>query len=331
MSAVLRSARAQQAALLVAPGQIQLCDVGVPEPAAGEVRIRLQGCGVCASSLPVWEGRPWFNYPLEAGTPGHEGWGIVDALGSGIQDLEAGDRVAFVSNHAFAQFDIAPQAAVVKLPSALDPMPFPGEPIGCAMNIFERAHIRAGMTVAIVGGGFLGALLTELATAEDCEVVVLSHREYSLQVAKRAGAAQTLSISDPHAAKQRALALTNGRGFDRVIEAAGVQMTLDIASALTAVGSRLVIAGYHQDGLRQVNMQEWNWRGIDVINAHERAIERYAEGMRAGAAAVCEGRIDPLALLTHTLPLDRLARGFELLRTRPDGFVKAIVTMEGVS
>lgn len=327
MSAVLQPRLEQQAAVLTAPGTIQLRSCDIPEPALGEIRVRLQGCGVCASSLPVWEGRPWFKYPLEPGTPGHEGWGRVDALGEGVADLDVGDRVALISNHAFAQFDVAPRTAVVKLPAALDGHPFPGEPIGCAMNIFERSDIGADHSVAIVGGGFLGALLTQLATHTGAEVVVLSHREYSLDVARSCGASHVLNSADPYQARQRALELTGGRGFDRVIECAGVQTTLDLASAITAERARLVIAGYHQDGLRQVNMQEWNWRGLDVVNAHERAIERYAAGIAAGVTAVLEGRIDPFSLLTHSLPLEQLARGFHMLSTRPHGFMKAVVTM----
>jgi threonine dehydrogenase-like Zn-dependent dehydrogenase len=328
MSAMLRPRLAQRAAVLNAPSSIAMRTCEVPGPAAGEVRVRLQGCGVCASSVPVWEGRPWFNYPLEPGTPGHEGWGVVDALGESVSDLDIGDRVALISGHAFAQFDIAPRAAVVKLPAELDDKPFPGEPIGCAMNIFERSDVRADHCVAIVGGGFLGVLLTQLATNVGAEVVALSHRDYSLQVARKAGATHVFNSRDAHDARKRALAITDGRGFDRVIECAGVQETLDLASALTAERARLVIAGYHQDGLRQVNMQEWNWRGLDVVNAHERAIERYAAGIEAGVAAVLEGRIDPFVLLTHVLPLEDLAQGFDLLTSRPDGFVKAVVTMD---
>jgi len=54
-----------------------------------------------------------------------------------------------------------------------------------------------------------------------------------------------------------------------VIEAAGQQWPLDLATELTRERGRLIIAGYHQDGPRQINMQLWNWRGLDVINAHE--------------------------------------------------------------
>ena len=75
--------------------------------------------------------------------------------------------------------------------------------------------------------------------------------------------------------------LTDGRWCERVIEAVGLQWPLDLAGELTGERGRLVIAGYHQDGPRQVNMQLWNWRGIDVINAHERDPQRYVDGMRA--------------------------------------------------
>jgi threonine dehydrogenase-like Zn-dependent dehydrogenase len=328
MSVALQTSKVASAAVLKAPGAVQLRKGRVRDPVGDEVRVRLQGCGLCASSLPVWEGRPWFRYPLEAGAPGHEGWGWVDAVGRDVSDLEIGGRVALVSGHALAQYDIAARAAIVRIPSALDAEQVPGEPIGCAMNIFERSDIRGEHSVAIVGGGFLGALLTQLAAHAGAHVVVLSRRAFSLRVARAAGAAQVFDTSNAATARAKAMAVSEGRGFDRVIECAGVQDTLDLASSLSMERGRLVIAGYHQDGTRQVNLQDWNWRGLDVVNAHERSIERYTAGVEAGIAAILDGRIDPFPLLTHSVPLKEVGRGFELLRTRPAGFVKAVVTTE---
>lgn len=318
----------QRAAVLTGPREIAVRDVAIPEPAANEVRVRLQGCGICASNLSVWEGRPWFNYPLVAGAPGHEGWGWVDAVGDGVDDLQIGERVAFISGSAYAQFDLASRAALVRLPDELAGLPFPGEPLGCAMNIFERSDIRAGQRVAIVGAGFLGVLLTQLATRAGAQVVALSRRQFALDLARRAGALVTLNTQDATQAKTAALNLTEGRGYDRVIEAAGLQSTLDLASSLTAEYSRLIIAGYHQDGLRQVNLQEWNWRGLDVVNAHERDPARYVSGMQRAIAAVTDGRMDPFGLLTHSVSLQALDDGFEMTHSRPDGFLKAIVQIE---
>jgi threonine dehydrogenase-like Zn-dependent dehydrogenase len=112
-----------------------------------------------------------------------------------------------------------------------------------------------------------------------------------------------------------------------VIEAVGKQWPLDLAAELTRERGRLIIAGYHQDGPRQVNMQLWNWRGLDVINAHERDQAVYIQGIRDAVDAVASGRLDPDPLYTHTYPLDRLGEALDATRDRPDGFLKALVTL----
>ena len=100
----------------------------------------------------------------------------------------------------------------------------------------------------------------------------------------------------------------------------------ELPGAYAGPGGRLVVAGYHQDGPRTVDMRLWNWRGIDVVNAHERDAAVQRDGVVAAAGLVAEGRLDPEPLYTHRLPLDRLGEALELTRTRPDGFMKALVT-----
>ena len=78
--------------------------------------------------------------------------------------------------------------------------------------------------------------------------------------------------------------LTGGSFCDRVIEAVGKQWPLDLAGEITRERGRLIIAGYHQDGPRQVNMWLWNWRGLDVINAHERDPKIYMQGRNRAPA-----------------------------------------------
>jgi hypothetical protein len=91
---------------------------------------------------------------------------------------------------------------------------------------------------------------------------------------------------------------------------------------------RLVIAGYHQDGQRQINMQLWNWRGLDVFNAHERDPQVYVRGIREALDAVVSHHLDPTPLYTHRYPLARLRDAFRAQRDKPEGFVKALVIME---
>ena len=198
--------------------------------------------------------------------------------------MSAGDRVAALSYSSLAEYDLADADAVVKLPAALAGQPFPGEPLGCAINIFRRSDIEAGQTVAIVGIGFLGAILTRLASRcrragdRDLAAAVLARRR------PRAAARPRRSPMDDHDGDHRAGEGSSpaARCATRVIEAVGKQWPLDLAGELTGERGRLIIAGYHQDGPRQVNMQLWNWRGIDVINAHERDPEVYVAGHARG-------------------------------------------------
>ena len=314
------------AAVVAEPGQVAPREVGVPEPGDAQVRIRLEGSGVCGSSLPVWQGRPWFTYPLEPGAPGHEGGGRIDAVGPGVEHLHVGDRVAALSYHAHAEYDLAAADAVVTLPEELAGVPFPGEPLGCAMNVFERSDIAPGQDVAIIGIGFLGALLVQLAARAGARVLAISRRPFALDVARRLGADEVIELDDPWRVAERVEELTRGALCQRVIEAVGTPEPLTLAGRLAAVRGRLVIAGFHQDGLREVDMQRWNWHGLDVINAHEREASRYRHGMRAAVEAVRSGRLDPSPLYTHVFPLERVGEAYALMEERPDGFLKALVT-----
>jgi threonine dehydrogenase-like Zn-dependent dehydrogenase len=301
----------------------------VPTPRAGddEVLIRVEGCGVCGSSLPVWEGRPWFQYPLPPGNPGHEGWGRVVQIGRRVGAVDVGDRVSFLSDRAFAEYATAGEAALCQVPDELAAMPFPGEAFGCVMNIFRRSEIRPGQHVAIVGTGFLGAGLVSLAAKAGAHVIAISRRPWVLELARSLGAEHGVAIGDDDEAVVRAVtAISGGDGCERVIEAVGLQRALTLATQLVATRGRLIIAGFHQDGPRQVDMFRWNWRGLDVINAHEREPARYVDGMRAATDAVRRGALDVRRLVSHRFAFAKAGEAFDAMEQRPDGFLKAVLT-----
>jgi threonine dehydrogenase-like Zn-dependent dehydrogenase len=318
-------AATMRSALIAAPGVAHLAEIARPEPGPGEIRVRMEGCGVCGSNLPFWEGRPWFTYPGEPGAPGHEGWGVVDAVGDGVTEPAIGDRVATLSTRAFAEYDLAAAEAVAVIPRSLDDQPFPGEPLACAMNAFQRADVRPGHTVVVIGIGFLGALLAALAASAGARVIAVSRRPFALDVARAMGADFAIPLEEHGTTARQVRELTGGDGADRVFEAVGLQGPLDLAGELTRVRGRLLIAGYHQDGRRTVDMQLWNWRGLDVVNAHERDPAVYVRGMRDAVAAVADGRLDPRPLYTHRFGLDQLGAAMDTMRARPDGFLKALV------
>lgn len=315
---------AQMAAgVIAAQRRAELQSVSPPVLHDTDILVRIEGCGICGSNLPVWEGRPWFTYPLQPGAPGHEAWGTIEAVGSCVTEFRNGDRVAMLSNHGFAEYDTVAAGSALLLPNSLGDIPFPGEPLACAMNIARRSAVASGENVAIVGIGFLGALLTRLAKFAGARVAAVSRRPFAREVAVQCGADAVFEWRGDSAIDLARW--TQGTGFDCVIESVGSQASLDLATQITKERGRLIIAGYHQDGLRTVDLQLWNWRGLDVINAHERDSRVYLDGMRAALEAVLNGTLNPTPLYTHCFPLDELGSAFEMLRTRPDGFIKALV------
>lgn len=314
-----------RAARITGSRQVAIDAAPIPDPGPKQVRIKVEGCGVCASNLGPWFGLPWTRYPFKPGESGHEAWGVVDAVGKDVTGVREGTRVAAVSYSSFAEYDVLDAEGAIALPEGLGSAPFPGEPLGCAMNVFARSQVNPGDVVAILGVGFLGALLVRLASLAGARVIAISRRPFSLSLAAQMGASEVIAMDDHSAIIDRVRELTGGEFCDRVIEVTGKQWPLDLSGELTRTRGRLVIAGYHQDGARQVNMQLWNWRGLDVINAHEREAAVYAQGIRAAIDAVSSGRIDPTPLYTHRYPLEKLGEALDATADRPDGFLKALV------
>lgn len=318
--------RVGRAAVVTAPGTIDIRETTTGDPGDDEVVVAVSGCGVCGSNAPVWQGRPWFEYPLAAGAPGHEAWGTVEAVGAHVTTVAPGDPVALLTPTAFAERVVAPADEVVALPAALAGVTFPGEALGCGFNVARRSRFEAGSTVAVVGVGFLGALVVRLAAAAGAHVVAVARRQDALDVARSMGAGATVVMDDHRRVIAEVEEMTAGDLCPIVVEATGVQWPLDLAGELTGVGGRLVVAGFHQDGPRSVDMQLWNWRGIDVINAHERDPRVARRGVLDAAAAVTAGWFDPSPLYTHHFPLEQAGQALDAMIERPPGFVKALVT-----
>jgi len=197
--------------------------------------------------------------------------------------------------------------------------------VACALSIHAKARVQAGETVAIIGIGFIGALLTQLASGDGARVIAVSRRQESLDLALKCGAAEVIPMEDHWQIIEGIRHLTGGRLADTTIEAVGLQWPLDLAAEITREGGRLVIAGYHQDGPRQVNMQLWNWRAFEIVNAHERDQAKMMEAMRQAVATMASGRIDVTPLLSGPWPLERLGEVLDATRDKPGAFVKGWV------
>jgi threonine dehydrogenase-like Zn-dependent dehydrogenase len=239
-----------------------------------------------------------------------------------------GDHVTTISHGAFAEYLIAPAEEVVRLPANLSDVPFPGAILSRAMNVFQRSRIMAGDKVAVVGIGILGALLTNLAASAGAEVIALSRRPFALDLARSLGATHTLSLTEnPEHILDYVESVTDGKRCKVVFEAVGKQMPLNLATELTALNGQMIIAGYHRDGLRQINLQIWHRRGLEVINAHTRNPQSLLEGLRLAVEATTTGKLDPARICTHIFGLSELGDALAMTKQRPDGFLKALIML----
>lgn len=309
---------------MVGPGDVRVFEIAKPSPGPRELLVKVEACGLCSSELGMWV-NPQF-VPDEPVFFGHEASGVVVEKGEGAKAFEVGDRVTlFTDRGGYAEYVAVPETWAVKL---ADHIPYRwalGEPIGCAMNGTARSGIELGDTVAIIGVGFMGGLILQGARLKGAlRIIAVDTRDESLELARRLGADETIDAKRENAA-HRISELTGGRGADVVIECTGYQAALDTATHAVRIRGRLVIFGYHQGGPRTVDVQTWNWKGLDVVNAHERDPEAYMRGIRTGMKLLESGQLQIEPLLSHDFPLDDINHAFQTAKQKPQGFLKAVI------
>ncbi len=312
----------------VAPGRTQIRTRPVPRPGPDEVVVALEAAGVCASELAEWRGpvrEPGIGF-------GHEPYGTVVSIGGGAASVRIGDRVTGRFGPAFADLAVAPATSLVRVPDGIGDEAVLGEPLGCLVEAIRRSRIRPGDRVAIVGLGFMGLGILQLVRlGTPAWIMCVDPRSDTRRLAHDSGADETLA-PDEIPADYRSLTMPrwdHPGAFDVVIEASGTQAGLSLAGELVRGHGTLAIVGYHQGGARSVDLAMWNWKAIDVVNAHVRRMSLLTEAIARGLALMVDGRLDLGRLITHRMPLDRLDEALELLERKPNGFVKAVVTMDG--
>ena len=308
-----------KAAVLTAQG-FQFHEEKTPECKPWEVLVKSAGCGICEGDV--------FHYTNRGkagrgdGTDmrlGHEGSGVVAEVGAQVEGFKPGDRVTALGGD-YAEYFTALPSFLAHLPDGVDTASGLGEPIACCVAGASRFGIRLGDRVAIIGAGYMGLnclQLTRLLGAAEC--VSLDLLDWRLAVARRSGADRVVNTTGRDAAS-----LAGELGiFDAVIEATGVQAAVDIGTALVREHGTFSLVGYHQGngGLRSVDMKLWNYKSINVVNAHIRDQAQKLLDMKAGLRLVAGGRLDGKAFVTPYAFAD-INRAFEDLASRKEGLFK---------
>lgn len=325
-------------AVLRSPREFEVVDAPVPEIGPEEVLVRVAACGVCASELDMFLGQTDRSFPI---LPGHEVSGVVEQVGAAVTRQRPGDRVGiWVTEAGFSEYvkvhtDFALPAADLPLDLAL------AEPVACAVNAVEIADVGLGDDVAIVGAGFMGALVLKLVLLRGPRrVFVADARPEALDRAREMGATHTIHVGSEslvdvvRANTDRVPAGTFGDvgeldelGVDVTFEVTGFQGPLVDVGDATRMAGKVVIVGYHQGGMREIPLGNWNWKALKIVNAHFREVATIMRGMRTGMRLLTSRRLVITDLVTHRFGLDQVGDAFQVAVDKPDGFVKSTVVL----
>ncbi len=314
-----------RAAQLKAPGQIVLME---RELAVGpeDVLVKGQLSGICGSDKAMYRG----DIPDKITLPlwiGHESGGTVVGVGSKVREYEPGDRViAFNWCNTFAEYYVVPVTGLQHVPDGLDmDLASLGEPIACAMYSALTCGAQLGDVVVVYGMGFAGGIIAQAVKRMGAHTVVaVDVAENKLDIARRLGSDVPINAKsvDPVRA---VLDLTDGRGADVVIEAAGTEASMNQATAMLKHNGILALYSWITQPIT-LNISRWHDDGLQirttglVHHTHEERIVWTPWALRP----VVQGLVDVRSLITHEFPLDKIAEAFAVADRDPAA-IKVVV------
>ncbi len=335
-----------RAIVLHAPGDYRLEDRPKPRPAAGEVLLRVASVGVCGSDLPRMLVKGAHKMPL---ITGHEFSGRVAELGEGVTDWSEGELVAVAPllpcyqcsqcktgnfsrcrdydyfgsrrDGAYAEFVAAPVGNLMKVPQHADPRAIAMvDPASIALHaIWKGGGIDIGKVGAVVGCGPIGLFVIQwMRLMGATEIIAVDVSEEKLDLAREAGATIRLLPQDLDDNKARA---------DLVIEAVGLETTINTAVALAAPGGHVALIGIpvpdvtlknatYQTLLRQEISIHGSWNSFGAPFPGPQWSETIA--------ALADGRLRWEFLISHDLDLAELPGVFDRFQTRNIVFSKVL-------
>lgn len=335
------------AALLRAPGRLELVERPIPQPGPGEVLVEVGACAICGSDFHLMDGHVRrARYPV---VPGHEFMGVVRALGRGVEGVAVGAR-ACVENHVhcgkcyfcrmgrvnlcddsrsigmnadggYSQHAVVPAGCVLPLPDALDDATASVmQTLGTGYHVvMNRARLEAGESVAIIGMGPVGMCALTAAKYAGARVIAIDPVLERREVARRMGADETIDAAGDAVSGVRGL--TGGRGADAVLEVVGGAQGETMAQAIDMArkGGRVVVVGaFSQDVSLPLERLQHLEKEIIGSRGHPDTF-----GVCIDLAA--RGELDVRPMITHQIPLSLAHSGVDMMRGRKDGAIKVVL------
>lgn len=329
-------------ALLNKPGEFIIQEKPTPELGPHDVLVKVAACGICGTDIGVFEGQKpkgWrIVFPFQMG---HELSGVIEAVGSEVPDvpgLRPGDKVvpdgrvvcgrchycrlgmynlcmnqSYIAG-GFAQYSVYPYRNLVRVPEgvSLDEAAFT-EPLACCVNGNSKLqNVPLGGVGVVIGAGPIGLMHAQLLRHRGLETVVADLNPYRLEVAREVGATFTVDVREKDLVKE-VLALTDGRGADVVVSAAGHDPTvLEQALVMSAKRGQIVYFAAVLHESIALNLDLIHYRELTLVGSHDSTIGQY----EAALALMKAGIVNVKPLISDRFPLTQIQEAFELARER---------------
>lgn len=308
---------------VIAPRTSKVVSLPDPVPASGQVLIEIEACGICTSDLSPWQRGP------EDGKPpirlGHEIVGVVRSAGDRAGQWRPGDRVTGLGNLGFSTLAVMDADSVLPVPDGIDPAHAIGEPIADLEEALARTSLVAGDRAAVVGLGFMGLGLIQLARTRAPGLLVgVDPSESARRRALELGADLVFHPDEVPAEFSDNSSRASEKRMDIVLEATGVTPGLRTASQLVRPFGTLCVVGYHHAGTALMDMDLW-YKGATIVNGFCPDRTRLMAAMSDALSLIASRRVNYAPLISHEFALEDVDAAYRLMEDRSADFVKAVL------
>ncbi|GAA4556062.1 zinc-binding alcohol dehydrogenase family protein [Streptomyces collinus] len=305
-----------------APSVLRVEEAEKPQPGPGEVLIRSEAVGVTFAEVQRRQGIPIGGHATLPGAPGGDVAGVVEAVGEGVTNLSAGDRVVVDVDHsAYADYVTADAAWAITIPDTMDAaeatlLPSPAQTAYHAIK--EAGQLRVGESILIdAASGGVGHLAVQIAKAMGAgKVIATASTQAKLDFVRDLGADVTVNYTDDDWDDQ-VRAATDGRGVDVVLETVGGDI-LTKSIALTAQFGRLVFYGSASGDIQPIHplmlSRMKTVAGFALYAMLYNKPEAIAAGQRDLLDMIATGKVRPV--VHERLGLDEAVKAHELMEAR---------------
>jgi D-arabinitol dehydrogenase (NADP+) len=331
-----------QAAVILQPRRIETQDLIVPEPAPGELLVRVMASGICGTDVHIFEGEYLGSYPI---IPGHEFAGVVEKVGGAVNRFKSGDRVAVEPNlpcdncvnclnnrqnfclnwqavgvtrpGGMAQYVCAPEKAAFDIGD----LPFEQgafmEPLSCVLHGLERLDLAVAANVAILGAGPIGLMLLQCLRLQGAaQVVVVDKNPNRAAFAKTLGADFSLTDLDE----------LERDTYDAVVDATGAVAVMSRTLDFVRPGGKILLFGVPPSGQKMtVEAFPIFRKGMTILSSFTSLRNSYqALGLLKSRRVLVE------ELISHRLSLGELQVGIELIEKGSEPAYKVMILPNGL-